>query len=99
MAIDTAYVCTNVTKANMETRLRHEPGSLAYNTDTGRYGAYDLFSNTVIWRTNLVEPIGRYRPAWFERSRSTGININDLMDAWETEKTAKIFKEDIDELL
>lgn len=47
MAIDTAYVCTNATKANMETRLRREPGSLAYNTDTGRYGAYDLFSNTV----------------------------------------------------
>lgn len=36
---------------------------------------------------------------WFERARSTGININDLMDAWETEKTAKISKEDIDELL
>lgn len=97
--METVYVCTMATQASMEARLHHEPGALAYNTDTGRYGAYDLFSNTVIWWTSRAEPVGRYKPAWFERGRSTGININDLMDAWETEKTAKISKEDIDELL
>lgn len=91
------FYCTSENRKAAERRLCAVHGSLAYLWDTMEYGVYDPEEKVVAWFHFDIGPsqLPRIIPALW----STGININDLMDAWETEKTAKIFKEDIDELL
>lgn len=79
----------------VENCLRNESDYLVFDTITSHYRNHESRS----WRGLDSGEVLRCRSNQFERARSTGININDLMDAWETEKTGKISKEDIDELL
>ena len=70
----------------VENCLRNESDYLVFDTITSHYRNHESRS----WRGLDSGEVLRCRSNWFERARSTGININDLMDAWETEKTGKI---------
>lgn len=85
---DSQRICTTAIQDYVENCLR-------FDTITSHYRSHESRS----WRGLDSGEVLRCRSNLFERARSTGININDLMDAWETEKTAKISREDIDELL
>ena len=95
LSADSQRICTTTTQDYVENCLRNEFDYLIFDTITSHYRNHESRS----WRGLDSGEVLRCRSNWFERARSTGININDLMDAWETEKTAKISKEDIDELL
>lgn len=92
LSADSQRICTTAIQDYVENCLRDV---LVFDTITSHYRSHESRS----WRGLDSGEVLRCRSNWFERARSTGININDLMDAWETEKTAKISKEDIDELL
>lgn len=95
LSADSQRICTTAIQDYVENCLRNESDYLIFDTITSHYRNHESRS----WRGLDSGEVLRCRSNWFERARSTGININDLMDAWETEKTAKISKEDIDELL
>lgn len=92
LSADSQRICTTAIQDYVENCLRDV---FVFDTITSHYRSHESRS----WRGLDSGEVLRCRSNWFERGRSTGININDLMDAWETEKTAKISKEDIDELL